>query len=244
MANLIEARALTKVYGAQASAGVRALDGVSLTIEDGEFVGIAGPSGSGKSTLLHILGCLDRPTEGSYWLAGQEVATLGDRELSRIRASMVGFVFQSFNLLQRLSVVENIALPLAYRGVERRERQRRAKDLAERVGLGHRLSHRPAELSGGEAQRVGIARALVASPQVVFADEPTGNLDSKTAQEVLELVVGLHEEGLTVVMVSHDPRIVGRCGRVMHMIDGKMASDSKDTGPWDEPPAAGEAARV
>jgi len=239
MAKLIEARALTKVYGPQASAGVRALDGVSLTIDEGEFVGIAGPSGSGKSTLLHILGCLDHPSEGSYWLSGQEVASLGDRELSRIRASMVGFVFQSFNLLQRLSVVENIALPLAYRGVERRERQRRAKDLAERVGLGHRLSHRPAELSGGEAQRVGVARALVVSPRVVFADEPTGNLDSKTAEEVLELLVGLHEEGMTVVMVSHDHRIVGRCGRVLHIIDGKMASDSKEMGPPGGPPGTG-----
>ncbi len=225
MAELIDARSLSKVYGARGGASVHALDDVSLTVQEGEFVGIAGPSGSGKSTLLHILGCLDHPSDGSYWLAGREVATLGDRELSRIRASIVGFVFQSFNLLHRLSVVENIALPLAYQGVHRRERQRRARELAERVGLGHRLSHRPGELSGGEAQRTGIARALVVSPRVVFADEPTGNLDSKTAEDVLDLLAELHREGLTIVIVSHEQSIVSRCERVLHIIDGKVASN-------------------
>ena len=225
MPSLIDARGLSKVYGSRGGVQVRAVDNVSLAVEDGEFVGIAGPSGSGKSTLLHILGCLDRPTEGSYWLAGRDVAALGDRELSRVRASTVGFVFQSFNLLQRLDVVENIALPLAYQGVPRHQRRRRAAEMAKRVGLGHRLAHRPSELSGGEAQRTGIARALVVEPKVLFADEPTGNLDSHTAHEVLDLLVGLHGEGITIALVSHDHSIVTHCERVLHIVDGRIDSD-------------------
>jgi len=225
MTTLIDGRSLVKVYGAQAGARVRALDDVTVGIREGEFVGIAGPSGSGKSTLLNVLGCLDRPSSGQYWLAGREVAALPDQELSRVRAGELGFVFQSFNLLPRLDVLENIAVPLTYQGVAPRERKRRARELAERLGLGERLHHRPAELSGGQAQRVGIARALVAGPRVVFADEPTGNLDSKTAEDILRLLVELHHGGLTIVMVSHDDHIVRKADRVLHMIDGKIASD-------------------
>jgi len=230
MAVLIDARSLVKVYGAVAGARVRALDDVSVTVQEGEFVGIAGPSGSGKATLLHILGCLDRPTSGSYVLAGHDVATLPDRPLSRVRASTVGFIFQSFNLLPRLSVVENIALPLAYQGIGSRERKRRATQLAERLGLGDRLSHRPTQLSGGQAQRVAIARALAPSPRAVFADEPTGNLDSKTAAEILALLLELHEGGLTIVLVSHDEHVAQATERVLHMIDGRLAAIGDGSG--------------
>jgi putative ABC transport system ATP-binding protein len=230
MANIIEAENLTKVYGPETAAPVRALDEVSLSVREGGFTGIVGPSGSGKSTLLNVLGCLDRPSEGRYWLGGREVDKLGDRALSRVRASMLGFVFQSFNLLPRLSVVENVALPLTYQRMPRRERAERARELARRVGLGDRLSHRPAELSGGQAQRVGIARALVVEPRVIFADEPTGNLDSKTAQEILALLVGLHRDGLTIIMVTHDEHIAGAADRILHMIDGKIARDVRNGG--------------
>jgi len=225
MPRLIDTRSLYKVYGVDTSAPVHALDGVSITVDEGEFVGVAGPSGSGKSTLLHILGCLDKPTRGTYSLAGRDVTALSDMELSRIRRSTVGFVFQSFNLLGRLSVLENIALPLAYQGVARRRRLDRARRIGERVGLSDRLSHRPSQLSGGEAQRVGLARALVGSPRVVFADEPTGSLDTKTAEEILGLLFELHKEGLTVVLVSHDERIVARTDRIIHIIDGKVVND-------------------
>ncbi|NLW50707.1 MAG: ABC transporter ATP-binding protein [Candidatus Brocadiaceae bacterium] len=226
MGSLIEVEGLSKVYGVRGGVQVRAVDDVSLKIDEGEFVGIAGPSGSGKSTLLHIMGCLDRPSGGVYRLDGRDVAALEDRELSRVRSSVVGFVFQSFNLLQRLDVVENIALPLAYQGVARAQRRRRAAEMAERVGLGDRLTHRPAELSGGQAQRAGIARALVGEPRVLFADEPTGNLDSHTAHEVLDLLIDLHREGITIAMVSHDHSIVSRCRRVLHIVDGRIHSDT------------------
>ncbi len=225
MTVLIDAQSLVKVYGAQTGVSVHALAGVDIQVQEGEFVGIAGPSGSGKSTLLNVLGCLDRPTSGRYLLDGLDVAVLSDRELSRIRSSTVGFVFQSFNLLPRLSVLENIGLPLAYAGVARRERRRRAEELADRLGLADRASHRPSELSGGQAQRVGIARALASSPRAVFADEPTGNVDSKTAEGILELLVELHRDGMTIVLVSHDERIVSAADRAVHIIDGQVATD-------------------
>ncbi len=228
MASIIEAEHLSKVYGPETAAPVRALDDVSLAVSEGGFTSIVGPSGSGKSTLLNVLGCLDRPTDGRYWLGGQEVDRMGDRQLSRVRSTMLGFVFQSFNLLPRLNVLENVALPLTYQGVPRRERDARARNLAQRVGLGDRLSHRPAELSGGQAQRVGIARALVVEPRIIFADEPTGNLDSKTAREILALLVELHRDGLTILMVTHDERIASAADRVLHMADGKIARDIRN----------------
>ncbi|MGD2174672.1 MAG: ABC transporter ATP-binding protein [Candidatus Brocadiaceae bacterium] len=229
MAPLIRAERLTKVYGAETVAPVTALDDVSLQIEERSFTGIVGPSGSGKSTLLNLLGCLDKPSSGQYWFDGREVDRLPDDELSRLRASAMGFVFQSFNLLPRLSVVENVALPLTYQGVARGERTSRAEEMADRLGLGDRRHHRPSELSGGQAQRVGIARALVTSPRVVFADEPTGNLDSKTAEEILSVLAGLHSDGLTVVMVTHDEQIVQASDRILHIIDGKLARDTAAT---------------
>ncbi len=222
---LIRTEGLVKVYGAREGAQVRALDGIDLSVARGEFVGIVGPSGSGKSTLLQILGCLDRQSEGSYSLAGRDVASLSDRELSRLRSREIGFVFQSFNLLPRLNVLENIALPLAYQGVPRAERARRARELAERVGIGERVRHRPAELSGGQAQRVGLARALAASPRIVFADEPTGNLDTKTAEEILRVLIELHGEGLTIALVTHDHNIARHTDRIVHLVDGRVVRD-------------------
>jgi len=227
MDRLIHTQGLAKVYGAREGARVRALDGIDLSVARGEFLGIVGPSGSGKSTLLQILGCLDRQSEGSYELAGREVSTLNDRELSRLRSREIGFVFQSFNLLPRLNVLENIALPLAYQGVPRTERARRASELAERVGIGDRLRHRPAELSGGQAQRVGLARALAPRPRIIFADEPTGNLDTKTAEEILEMLIALHREGMTIALVTHDHDLVKRVDRVIHLVDGRIVSDEE-----------------
>ncbi len=225
MDKLIETQGLTKVYGAREDSRVRALDGIDLTVARGEFVGIVGPSGSGKSTLLQILGCLDRQSEGSYALAGREVSTLSDRELSRLRSREIGFVFQSFNLLPRLNVLENIALPLTYQGVPPAERARRAGELAERLGIGDRLKHRPSELSGGQAQRVGMARALAAQPRIIFADEPTGNLDTKTAEEILQMLIELHKEGMTIALVTHDHNIARHTDRVVHLVDGRIVRD-------------------
>ncbi len=204
---------------------VHALRGVSFDVFSGEYIAIMGPSGSGKSTLLNVLGCLDRPTQGRYLLAGQDVAQIDDYQLSRIRGRRIGFVFQSYNLLQQLNVVENIKVPLQYQGLIGKDATKRCSELAELVGLGSRLFHRPTELSGGQQQRVAIARSLVNDPYFVLADEATGNLDSKTTEEVLDLFQTLNEAGKTIVMITHEDEVAARAKRVIRLRDGEVESD-------------------
>ncbi|HLL54884.1 MAG TPA: ABC transporter ATP-binding protein [Myxococcaceae bacterium] len=208
---------------------VRALQGVSLRIEAGEFVAVMGTSGSGKSTLMNVMGCLDRPTSGRYVLAGREVSTLDRNQLAEIRNQTLGFVFQSFNLLPRTSALENVELPLIYAGVPRKERHKRAAEALGRVGLGARLDHHPSQLSGGQQQRVAIARALVGQPKVLLADEPTGNLDSRTSIEVMALMQELSRSGITIVLVTHEPDIAQHASRVIVVRDGKVRSDVRQT---------------
>lgn len=222
---LIAADELHKVY-ASGDSEVRALDGVSLSIEAGDFVAIMGTSGSGKSTLMNILGCLDRPTAGSYRLAGYEVSQLSRQQLADVRNRLLGFVFQSFNLLPRTSAVENVALPLYYAGTSTREARERAAAALQQVGLGKRLDHKPAQLSGGQMQRVAIARALVTRPRLVLADEPTGNLDSRTSIEVIALLQRLGAAGITVVLVTHEPEIAAFASRLVVMRDGRIVEDT------------------
>jgi putative ABC transport system ATP-binding protein len=228
MAALVEVRDAYKIYKT-GDVEVRALAGVSLTVDAGEFVAIMGSSGSGKSTLMNILGCLDRPTRGSYVLAGREVSRMSKNELAEIRNEVLGFVFQSFNLLARTSALENVELPLVYRGVPAREREARALRALERVGLGKRVDHTPAQLSGGQQQRVAIARALVGEPKVILADEPTGNLDSRTSVEVMALFQELGRAGITVVLVTHEPDIAEFASRVVVLRDGLVVSDTDQT---------------
>ena len=201
---------------------IAALDGVSFTIDRGELVAIVGTSGSGKSTLLNILGCLDTPTRGRYVLAGRDVQGLSDDDRSRVRNREIGFVFQSFQLLHRASALANVALPLVYRGAPARERTRRASSALERVGLAHRTGHKPNQMSGGQRQRTAIARALVTEPSLLLCDEPTGNLDSATSEDVMRLFHQLHADGNTILIVTHDPEVAARCPRTIHLRDGKI----------------------
>ena len=212
---------LCKVYQL-GSLELHALRDMNLGIEEGEYVAIMGPSGSGKSTLLNILGCLDRPSSGIYWLAGDDISMLEDNELSMIRGSRIGFIFQSYNLIAQLNVVENIEVPMYYQGVTEEVSEQRARGLAEMVGLGDRLKHRPFELSGGQQQRVAIARALANDPVIILADEPTGNLDSKSGDEILSILDDLHRQGKTLIVVTHDDHIARNAEREIHLLDGRI----------------------
>jgi putative ABC transport system ATP-binding protein len=224
--SLIHLEGLSKVYRV-GDQEIRALDGVNLRIGEGEFIAIIGSSGSGKSTLMHLLGCLDTPTAGRMEICGKDLAKASSDELARVRNKEIGFVFQAFNLLPKLDVVSNIALPLIYAGVPSRERLARARKAADDVGLGDRLSNRPPQLSGGQCQRVAIARALVNNPRILFADEPTGNLDSATGRMILEIFDALHASGKTVVLVTHDPAIAARSRRVIEISDGRITREYK-----------------
>ncbi|MDP4630545.1 MAG: ABC transporter ATP-binding protein [Flavobacteriales bacterium] len=204
---------------------VRALNGINLTIEKNEYVALMGPSGSGKSTLMNIIGCLDTPTSGEYFLNGPNVAQLSDSELAAIRNKEIGFVFQTFNLLPRLTALQNVALPLVYAGIPEAERLKKAKEVLEQVGLGNRITHKPNELSGGQRQRVAVARALVNHPSIILADEPTGNLDTKTSEEIMQLFDIIHQAGNTIVLVTHEEDIALRAKRVVRMRDGIVESD-------------------
>ncbi|MCL4720565.1 MAG: ABC transporter ATP-binding protein [Gammaproteobacteria bacterium] len=205
---------------------IRALQGVDLTIRRGEYVAIMGPSGSGKSTMMNILGCLDKPDGGEYWLNGNRVSELNDARLAALRNREIGFVFQTFNLLARADALHNVELPLIYAGINRRSRLERARLALEQVGLGQRLHHRPSELSGGQRQRVAVARALVTKPSLLLADEPTGNLDSATAVEILGLFAELHAAGNTIVLVTHDAGVAGNANRTVRLLDGRIESDT------------------
>lgn len=204
---------------------VRALNGINLTIQKNEYVALMGPSGSGKSTLMNIIGCLDTPTSGEYFLNGPNVAQLSDSELAAIRNKEIGFVFQTFNLLPRLTALQNVALPLVYAGIPEAERLKKAKEVLEQVGLGNRITHKPNELSGGQRQRVAVARALVNHPSIILADEPTGNLDTKTSEEIMQLFDIIHQAGNTIVLVTHEEDIALRAKRVVRMRDGIVESD-------------------
>lgn len=222
---MIELAGIKKIYyvGGQE---VAALAGIDLNIKQGEFAALMGPSGSGKSTLMNILGCLDRPTCGSYKLDGQEVANLTDDELAVVRNKRIGFVFQNFNLLSRISAADNVALPLIYAGVGKAERKERARKVLDAVGLGDRADHQPNELSGGQRQRVAIARALVNDPHIIMADEPTGNLDTKSTKEIMEIFEGLHREGRTIILVTHEPEIAACASRQLLVRDGLITQDA------------------
>ncbi len=226
MSALVEIRDMCKIYNPGENE-VRALDHVSVTIDEGEFVAIIGHSGSGKSTLMNMLGCLDVPSSGTYMLHGQNVSELDDDELSDIRNREIGFIFQGFNLIPNLTALENVELPLIYRGVGRSKRLELSRIALEKVGLGQRMDHKPAEMSGGQQQRVAIARAIAQAPPVILADEPTGNLDSHSTQEILEILKELHGEGRTVILITHDNDIAAQAKRVIKIKDGRIESDSE-----------------
>jgi len=225
LARLIDLR---KTYRMGADVVVEALRGINLSIDEGQYLAVMGASGSGKSTLLNLMGCLDRPTSGRYVLGSQDVSDLSDAELSEVRGRRIGFIFQSFNLIPQLTALDNIEVPLFYQGVHRRDRRRRSMELAERVGLGPRARHRPMELSGGEQQRVAIARALVNDPLIILADEPTGNLDSRTGKEILALFDDLSSRGRTLIIVTHDEAIGRRTHAIVRVADGNIVSHEKN----------------
>jgi putative ABC transport system ATP-binding protein len=222
---VIKLEGITKQYQ-MGDQTVHALKGIDLEIRRNEMIAFIGASGSGKSTMMNIIGCLDRPSSGQYWLNGREVATMNGDELARVRNEEIGFIFQSFHLLPRASALDNVAQPLIYRGIPLRERLALAEKSLERVGLGARMHHRPNELSGGQRQRVAIARALVGNPSILLADEPTGNLDSATSEEIMGLIKQLHAAGQTVVIVTHEPEIAEQCQRVVRLRDGQVMSDT------------------
>lgn len=219
---VVEAENLSKIYQ-MGKVEVKALDGVSLTIMEGESIAIMGPSGSGKSTLMNLIGCLDKPTKGTLKLAGQDIGKLKDKKLAKLRGEEIGFVFQTFNLIPRVSALTNVMMPMSFvRTIAKKDRRPRAVEILEKVGLGARIKHMPSELSGGERQRVAIARALVNDPKIILADEPTGNLDSKTGLSILELFGKLHNEGRTMIMVTHDSNVASHSERIITIVDGKI----------------------
>lgn len=224
MEGLVEIRDIHKIYNPGENE-VRALDGVSLSIGEKEFVAIIGHSGSGKSTLMNMLGCLDVPTDGSYYLHGQDVSHMTDDELSDIRNKEIGFIFQGFNLIQNLTALENVELPLIYRGVPKKERIELAEAALDKVGLEKRKTHKPSEMSGGQQQRVAIARAIAQAPPIILADEPTGNLDSGSTKEIMEILKELHREGRTVILITHDNEIAAQAKRVIKIMDGRIVED-------------------
>lgn len=230
MSALVEIKDVCKIYNPGENE-VRALDHVSLTIDEQEFVAIIGHSGSGKSTLMNMLGCLDVPTSGEYWLHGQDVSALSDDELSDIRNREIGFIFQGFNLIPNLTALENVELPLIYRGVSKSVREELSVEALKKVGLEHRMDHKPSEMSGGQQQRVAIARAIAQAPPVILADEPTGNLDSTSTKEIMDILKGLHKEGRTVILITHDNEIAAQAKRVIKIRDGKIESDSGQIDP-------------
>jgi putative ABC transport system ATP-binding protein len=234
---LIRLEGITKVFYTD-EVETHALSGIHLELMPGEYVSIAGPSGCGKSTLLSILGLLDTPTEGHYWLNGQPVANLAHAERARIRNREVGFIFQSFNLIGDLTVYENVELPLTYRGMGAAERKQRVNEALEKVGMAHRIKHYPSQLSGGQQQRVAVARALAGKPSILLADEPTGNLDSKNGEAVMELLRALHLEGATICMVTHDPRFARHAERTVHLFDGRIVQESVEAASAGAPPPA------
>lgn len=229
---LIEIKDVYKIYGEGLESEVRALDGVSLTIDRGEFVAVVGQSGSGKSTMMNVLGCLDIPTHGEYYLDGTNVRELTDRELSRIRNKQIGFIFQQYNLIQSLTVLENVELPLIYQGVGSDKRRELAMEALERVGLLSRIKHKPVEMSGGQQQRVAIARAIATHPPIIMADEPTGALDSHTGHDVLRFLQQLNKEGSTVILITHDNGIAATARRCVRLQDGKIVEDREQEVDW------------
>lgn len=229
---LIKVEDMYKIYNPGENE-VRALDGVSLSVKEGEFVAIIGHSGSGKSTLMNMLGCLDVPTKGTYVLNGKDVSSLSDNELSEVRNNYIGFIFQGFNLIQNLTALENVELPLIYRKVEKSKRRQLAMEALQKVGLEQRMKHKPAEMSGGQQQRVAIARAIAAAPPLILADEPTGNLDSKSTKDIMNILNGLNEQGNTIVLITHDDAIAANAKRVVRIMDGKIELDtSKSDGEY------------
>ena len=229
MSELIEIRDMSKVYNPGENE-VRALNNISLSIGEKEFVAIIGQSGSGKSTLMNMLGCLDVPTSGTYILKGRDVAELMDDELSEIRNKEIGFIFQGFNLIPSLTALENVELPLIYRGVPKSKRVQLAKEALTKVGLENRMTHKPSEMSGGQQQRVAIARAIAQAPPIILADEPTGNLDSHSSVEIMEILKKLHRDGRTVIIITHDPVIASKAERIIHIMDGEIYKDERNDG--------------
>ena len=227
--SIIRIEEIVKRYVLGGEHEVLALNGVDVTVTEGEYIAIMGPSGSGKSTMLNILGCLDRPTSGRYFLGEEDVSTMPDDELSEVRGKQIGFIFQSYNLIAQLTVIENIQVPLFYQGKNLKDSYDRCAELADMVGLGDRLNHRPNQLSGGQQQRVAVARSLANDPLMILADEPTGNLDSKTGIEVLNMIDKLNADGKTIILVSHDDTVAARAQRVLHMKDGKVDQDYQNS---------------